>query len=199
VCGSQPEIKDGSDKEKKQEETKQRKIDPELLDELIKQYEKPEQAAGPGGLLEQLTKRVYERILGGEMSHYLGYAKGQAPKLEAGQERNNYRNGSSKKTLINEEGQELEIEIPRDRAGEFEPQFIPKGQKRFGGFDTKIIVPQSGICARNECKGDPAISGRAVSSRSLQRSDQCNDRFGDGGCGGMAKPTVGADVSGGVF
>jgi putative transposase len=119
-------------KRKKQEETKQRKIDPGLLDELIKQYEKPEQAAGPGGLLEQLTQQVYERILGGEMSHYLGYEKGQAPKLEAGQERSNYHNGNSKKTLINEAGQELEIEIPRDRAGEFEAQFIPKGQKRFG-------------------------------------------------------------------
>jgi putative transposase len=69
----------------------------------------------------------------------LGYAKGEAPKHEEGQRRENHRNGSSKKTLISEEGK-LEIEVARDRTGEFEPQFIRKGQKRFGGFDTKIIA-----------------------------------------------------------
>src|SRR5215469_14733429 len=98
------------------------KIDDGLLDQLIKQYERPEDAAGAGGLLEQLTKRVYEKILGAEMSHYLGYDKGQAPKLEAEQKRQNHRNGTSKKTLLSEQGK-LEIEVPRDRAGEFEPQF----------------------------------------------------------------------------
>ena len=128
-------------KEEKQEgkEAKSQAIDPAQLDELIKQYERPEEAAGPGGLLEQLTKRVYERILGGEMSHYLGYEKGQAPKLEEGERRETHRNGSSKKTLLSEAGK-LDIEVPRDRAGGFEPQFIAKGQKRFGGFDTKIIA-----------------------------------------------------------
>ena len=129
---------------KKEQETQEQaikkpEIDSALLDELIKQYERPEQAAGPGGLLEQLTKRVYERILGAEMTHYLGYEKGKAPELEAGQNRENHRNGSSKKTLVSEEGK-LEIEVPRDRAGGFEPQFVAKGQKRFGGFDNKIIA-----------------------------------------------------------
>lgn len=89
--------------------------------------------------MEQLTKRLYERVLGAEMTHYLGYEKGQAPKLKADQERDNHRNGTSKKTLVSEDGK-LEIEVPRDRAGEFEPQFIPKGQRRFGGFDSKIIA-----------------------------------------------------------
>jgi putative transposase len=123
----------------KSKEAKKPGIDPALLDQLIEQYERPEEAAGAGGLLEQLTKRVYERILSGEMTHYLGYAKGEAPKLEEGQVRQNHRNGGSKKTLVSEDGK-LEIEVPRDRAGEFEPQFIRKGQKRFGGFDTKIIA-----------------------------------------------------------
>jgi transposase-like protein len=50
-----------------------------------------------------------------------------------------HRNGTSKETLISEQG-ELEIEVPRDRAGEFEPQFIRKGQRRFGSFDSKIIA-----------------------------------------------------------
>ena len=74
------------------------------------------------------------------MTHYVGYEKGhQAPKLEAKQERTHHRNGTSKKTILSEEGK-LEIEVPRDRTGEFEPQFIRKGQRRFGGFDSKIIA-----------------------------------------------------------
>jgi putative transposase len=54
-------------------------IDPAIIDELMKGYERPEDLTGPGGVLEQLTKRVYERILGAELTHYLGYEKGQAP------------------------------------------------------------------------------------------------------------------------
>jgi transposase-like protein len=72
---------------------------------------------GPGGILEQLTKRVYERILGAEMTHYLGYEKGHASQRAEGKKHNNHRNGTSKKT-----------------------QFIRKGQRRFGGFDQKIIA-----------------------------------------------------------
>ena len=83
---------------------------------------------GPGGILEQLTKRVYERILGAEMTHYLGYEKGQAP--SRGQKPKNHRNGTSKKIRLREDGK-LEM---------FDPQFIRKGQRRFGGFDQKIIA-----------------------------------------------------------
>jgi putative transposase len=133
------EVTKKQEPEAQQQADKKPEVDSALLDELIKQYERPEQAAGPGGLLEQLTKRVYERILGAEMTHYLGYEKGKAPELEEGRRRENHRNGSSKKTLLSEEGK-LEIEVPRDRAGGFEPQFVAKGQKRFGGFDSKIIA-----------------------------------------------------------
>jgi transposase-like protein len=120
-------------------ETKKPGIDPAIIEELLKDYQRPEDLTGPGGIMEQLTKRLYERVLGAEMTHYLGYEKGHAPKLEGDQERENHRNGRSKKTLLSEEGK-LEIEVPRDRAGEFEPQFIRKGQRRFGGFDSKIIA-----------------------------------------------------------
>jgi putative transposase len=65
--------------------------------------------------------------------------KGQAPQVEEGQKRKNHRNGTSKKTVLSDDGK-LEIEVPRDRAGGFEPRFIPKGQRRFGGFDQKIIA-----------------------------------------------------------
>jgi len=58
---------------------------------------------------------------------------------ENGKKRDNHRNGTSKKTLLSKEGK-LEIEIPQDRTGEFDPQFVRKGQRRFGGFDQKIIA-----------------------------------------------------------
>ncbi len=120
-------------------ESKKSGIDPAIIEELLKDYQKPEDLTGAGGIMEELTKRLYERVLGTEMTHYLGYEKGQAPKLEVGQARENHRNGTSKKTLVSEDGN-LEIEVPRDRTGEFSPKFIRKGQRRFGGFDSKIIA-----------------------------------------------------------
>jgi len=114
-------------------------IDPAIIEELMKGYQRPEDLTGPGGIMEELSKRLYERVLGAEMTHYLGYEKGQAPQLESDEKRENHRNGTSKKTLVSEAGK-LEIEVPRDRTGDFEPQFIRKGQRRFGGFDTKIIA-----------------------------------------------------------
>jgi putative transposase len=125
--------------QKEAKETEKAEIDPAIIEELMKGYQRPEDLTGPGGIMEQLTKRLYERVLGAEMTHYLGYEKGQAPKLEEGQARENHRNGTSKKTLVSEDGN-LQIEVPRDRSGKFEPQFIRKGQRRFGGFDSKIIA-----------------------------------------------------------
>ena len=98
-------------KEQKEQgqEGKKPGIDPAIIEELMKDYQRPEDLTGPGGILEELHKRLYERVLGAELTHYLGYAKGEAPKQEEGQRRENHRNGSSKKTLISEEGK-LEIE-----------------------------------------------------------------------------------------
>jgi putative transposase len=109
-------------------------ITPELLDELLKDYKSPEDMFGNDGLLQQLTKAVVERALQGEMTHHLGYEKHSS----AGQNSGNSRNGKSKKTIKGKRGQ-IEIEVPRDRAAEFEPQLIKKGQTRFDGFDGKII------------------------------------------------------------
>src|SRR5260370_4068442 len=118
---------------------KKPEIDPAIIEELMKGYRRPEDLNGHGGIMEQLSKRLYEGVRGAEMTHYLGYEKGQASKLGADQERENHRNGTSKKTLLSKDGK-LEIEVPRDRLSEFEPQFIRKGQRRFGGFDSKIIA-----------------------------------------------------------
>lgn len=107
---------------------------PELLDELIKDYKKPEDMLGEHGILKQLTKALVERALKAELTDHLGYEKNSS----GGKNRGNSRNGSSTKTLITDDG-DLQIEVPRDRNSEFEPQLVPKGQRRFTGFDDKIL------------------------------------------------------------
>jgi putative transposase len=110
-------------------------ITPEILKELLKGYEKPEDLMGPEGILKQLTKALVETAMDAELTSHLGYEKGDRASKKA----SNFRNGSSKKTLIGEDGP-VEIQVPRDREGSFEPQIIPKGQRRFDGFDEKIIA-----------------------------------------------------------
>jgi putative transposase len=106
----------------------------ELIDELLKDYKKPEDMVGENGLLKQLTKALIERALGAELTHQLGYEKHSAEGKNSG----NSRNGTSPKTLKSDLG-DLPIEVPRDRKGDFEPQIVKKGQRRFNGFDDKIL------------------------------------------------------------
>ena len=110
------------------------RITPELLDQLLAGYSKPEDLTGEQGLFKQLKKALIERALGAELSEHLGYEKGDP----AGRGSGNSRNGASSKTLLTEEG-EVEIAVPRDRAGSFEPQLVAKGQTHFDGFDDKIL------------------------------------------------------------
>ncbi|MDT8317130.1 MAG: transposase, partial [bacterium] len=98
----------------------------ELLDELLENYEKPEDLLGKGGILKQLTKALLERSLEGEMTHHLGYPKNSVEGNNSG----NSRNGRSQKNVRSGHG-ELTIEVPRDRTGEFEPTIIKKNQRRF--------------------------------------------------------------------
>jgi putative transposase len=109
-------------------------ITPELIDQLLANYEKPEDLTGEDGLFKQLKKALIERALGAELTEHLGYQKGDPDGRRTG----NSRNGTSAKTVLTEDG-EIEIAIPRDRAGSFEPQLIAKGQRRFDGFDDKIL------------------------------------------------------------
>lgn len=80
-------------------------------------------------------KALIERALGAELSHHLGYPPGAAKPEDAG----NHRNGSTGKTVLTEDGP-LRIEVPRDREGSFEPLLIPKHERRFTGFDDKIVA-----------------------------------------------------------
>src|ERR1700746_2084399 len=109
-------------------------ITPELLDQLLANYEKPEDLTGENGLFKQLKKALIERALGAELTEHLGYEKGDP----AGRGSGNSRNGTSSKSILTEDG-EIEIAVPRDRVGNFEPQPIAKGQTRFDGFDDKIL------------------------------------------------------------
>jgi putative transposase len=105
-----------------------------LLDEMLK-GKTPEEILGEGGVLQGLTKRLVERALEGEMTTHLGYEK-HAPE---GRNSGNSRNGATGKRVLTGEG-ELEIEVPRDRNGDFDPQLVKKGQRRLPGFDEKVIA-----------------------------------------------------------
>ena len=93
-----------------------------------------EQISGEDGLLKLITKWIIQKAMNTEMDHHLGYEKHDS----IGRNSGNSRNGKSKKTLTTESGS-LEIDVPRDRNGEFEPQIVKKHQRRFEGFDDKII------------------------------------------------------------
>ena len=109
-----------------------------IIKELLKDVDfkklTPEQITGQNGLIQQLTKMIIETAMNAEMTDHLGYEKSEKSSVSTG----NYRNGKSSKKVITSNG-EIEIEIPRDRNGEFEPQIIKKHQKRFDMFDDKII------------------------------------------------------------
>ena len=153
-----------------------------LLDELLKDYQTPEQILGENGILKQLTKRLAERALQAEMTHHLGYAKHdyqskankemlddfinhntnddlleELPSAEEqtiqpstlseetvslaakpARKKSNARNGTTKKTVRTDFGK-IQLDVPRDRAGSFEPQFVKKHERTLNGFDDKVI------------------------------------------------------------
>jgi len=110
------------------------KIHPDLIADLMKDYKGPEDLIGKNGLLKQLTKALLEKALDSELTEQLGYERNALEGRNSG----NSRNGKTKKTLKTDHG-DLPIEIPRDRNSDFEPQIVKKGQRRFTGFDDKIL------------------------------------------------------------
>jgi len=105
----------------------------ELLDSLL-EGKKPEEILGNEGLLAELTKRLVERALEGEMTAHLGYEK-HAPE---GRNRKNSRNGRVAKRVKTDTA-EVEVAVPRDREGSFEPRLLPKRRRRLPGFDEKVL------------------------------------------------------------
>jgi len=123
-------------------------ITDEVLNELLKDYQKPEDLLGQNGLLKQLQKRLLEKAMGAELTVHLGYGKHDP----AGRNSGNSRNGTTPKTLKGEFGN-LDLATPRDRNGSFEPQIVAKGQRRFEGFDQAIISLYSRGLTTREIEG----------------------------------------------
>src|SRR5436309_9070262 len=91
---------------------------------------------GPDGLLKQLTKTVLETALNEEMTEHLGYEKHDSAGVGSG----NIRNGNRSKTVLTENTGQVCIEVPRDRAGTFEPQIVRKRQRRLSGVDEVVLA-----------------------------------------------------------
>jgi putative transposase len=103
------------------------------LDELIA-GKSTEEIVGPDGLLKQLTKALLERAMNAELTHHLGYEKHEPEGRGSG----NNRNGKSHKQVQGDFGS-VQIAVPRDRNGSFAPKILPKHERRFAGFDDKVL------------------------------------------------------------
>lgn len=113
---------------------------PELIDLLMDRVKTDGiQLLGDGGLISELSKRIFERALDEELTEELGYERGDP----AGRGSGNSRNGTTPKTVITEVGS-VDLDIPRDRNGTFEPKLIPKGVTRLKGFNENIICLYAG-------------------------------------------------------
>ena len=106
----------------------------ELLNRLLKGWS-PEEIVGKDGLVEELTKRLMERALEGELTDHLGYEKHAVE----GRNRGNSRNGRTRKR-VKTGAREIDLEVPRDRDGSFELKLVAKGQRRLQGFEEKVIA-----------------------------------------------------------
>jgi|SRR5579884_54678 len=123
-------------------------LKPELVEELLKAAGSPKDLFGPEGLFHRLKAALMERILDAELTEHLGFEKNAAE----GRGKGNSRNGYTAKTVQTETGP-VEIRVPRDRAGTFEPQLVAKHQRRLEGFDDKVL----------------ALYARGMSVRDIQR------------------------------
>jgi putative transposase len=119
---------------------KEPKIPDALLDQLLAGAD-PKTAFDPNGLLDGLKKALAERALNAEMDHHL-----------TGSDGTNSRNGYGKKTVLTETGR-IELEVPRDRQSSFDPQLIAKYQRRFPGFDDKIVSMYARGMSTREIQG----------------------------------------------
>ena len=116
------------------QKVKQPEISDQLVEQLIAQID-PSEILTKDGLFAQLKKKIVEKIMQSELDHELGYNKHSKTEKKT----DNRRNGSYNKTIIDSNGKKLDIEVPRDREGEYEPQIIPKGIRRVDGFDEQVI------------------------------------------------------------
>ncbi len=121
---------------------------------------------GPDGLLKQLTKTVLETALNQELTEHLGHEKHGRPDPETG----NIRNGTRPKTVLTESTGQVAIEVPRDRAGTFEPQIVRKRQRRLTGVDQIVLSLYAKGLTTGEISAHFAeIYGASVSRETVSR------------------------------
>ncbi|WP_216916777.1 IS256 family transposase [Nocardia noduli] len=122
---------------------------------------------GPNGLLKQFTKTVLETALNEEMTEHLGFDKGGAP---ADRDSTNVRNGTRSKTVLTEATGQVQIEVPRDRDGSFEPQIVKKRQRRLSGVDEVVLSLYAKGLTTGEISAHFAeIYGASVSKETVSR------------------------------
>src|SRR5210317_2365045 len=140
-------------------------ISNEILDELLKGCERPEDLLGDAGLMKELKIKLMERMLGAELTAHLGYEAGKD--VPPGQP--NRRNGTAGKRLKGQDG-EIPISVPRDRDGSFEPELVKKGQTRIDGIDDKIIgLYAAGLSTRDIRAHLEEVYGLKVSADLISR------------------------------
>ena len=167
-------------------------IKKEIVDELRKGVD-PKAVFSSKGLLSEIKKALTERMLNAELDQHLE-AEADAAAMVDGTRPGNHRNGYSKKTVITDTSQ-VELEIPRDRRGTFEPQLIAKYQRRFPGFDDKIIS----MYARGRRARHPGPLAGALWHRSLATADFDGHRCGARGGRPLAGTASGCALRGRVL
>src|ERR1700729_476263 len=138
-----------------------------LAEELVaRAREQGVSLTGPDGLLKQLTKTVLETALNQELTEHLGHEKHGSPEPGSG----NVRNGTRSKTVLTEASGEVGIEVPRDRAGTFEPQIVRKRQRRLTGVDEMVLsLYAKGLTTEEISAHFAEIYGASVSKETISR------------------------------
>ncbi len=139
---------------------------------------------GPGGLLKQFTKSVPETALNEEMTEHLGHSKHRAAE---DRDSTNIRNGTRPKTVLTEATGQVQIEVPRDRDGSFEPQIVKKRQRRLTGVDEIVLSLYSKGLTTGEIS---AHSARDLRRLGQQGDGQPDHRQGDGGDDRVGQPAT---------
>ena len=145
-----------------------KKKEKDVIDKLLDQIDfhgmTAEELAGEDGLLKKLTSRFYSRVLDAEMDSHLGYKKND----NAGDNSGNSRNGYTTKTVITDDNDTIEVQVPRDRNSTFEPVIIPKHEKRTPLFNDQIISMYSfGMSTRDIQRHLQQVYGVEVSPETI--------------------------------
>ena len=144
--------------------TKEKDVIDQLLDQIDFHGMTAEELAGENGLLKKLTSRFYSKALDAEMDEHLGYKKND----NAGDNSGNSRNGYTTKTVITDDNDTIEVQVPRDRKSTFEPVIIPKHEKRTPPFNDQIISMYSfGMSTRDIQRHLQQVYGVTVSPETI--------------------------------